>query len=80
MNIDNHELLIAHGYSHTHYPETWEDVGNGESGPMLDGGPAYEEYASSTEYLLAREPGEVDAREPRNHEWEMWLDKQMGGQ
>lgn len=46
MNFDIHchALLVAAGYSHEHYPESWEDIGGPENGPNLVGGPAFDAY------------------------------------
>jgi len=43
-NLDAHDHMIALGARHTHYDADWEDTGDTESGPMLRGGPAYDEY------------------------------------
>lgn len=42
--MQTHDKLIALGFTHTHYEDTYEDVGNGETGPMIEGGPAFDEY------------------------------------
>lgn len=39
-----HDKLIALGFTHTHYEASYEDVGTGETGPMIEGGPAFDEY------------------------------------
>ena len=37
-------LLTALGFTHTHHPATWRDVGGPENGPKVIGGPAYDEW------------------------------------
>lgn len=38
--------LSAAGWTCTHMPEWWEDVGDAENGPKLDGCPAYDSWTS----------------------------------
>jgi hypothetical protein len=60
VNIDHHDerLLSALGYSKTHHPASWEDVGGVESGPRLIGGPAHDLWQRG-EHCLVVECGEL---------------------
>lgn len=39
MEANDTLILAACGYVHEHIPEYWEDVGDPENGPKLDGNP-----------------------------------------
>ncbi len=56
-NTFAHNALLQSGYTHEHHNATWEDVGDAENGPKLDGGPACDVYASETEYVVIDEDG-----------------------
>jgi hypothetical protein len=48
-----HTLLTDQGaYVHTHFDDTFEDVGDAENGPELTGGPAFDEYSGESHYLI----------------------------
>lgn len=46
MQHPAHEYLIELGFVHSHVPEEWEDVGDGETGPMICGHGAFDEYTN----------------------------------
>jgi len=66
FNPGIHEHLLAQGYEHHQYPADWEDVGNGESGPMLSGGPAWDYYGNGKDFLAVSEKGEVNGPYPED--------------
>lgn len=70
-----HEQLIAQGFAHTHHGDSVTDHGNGETGPMIDYGPPYDEYLSATERVIVVD-GEVVLHEPRDLAFEAWCDAQ----
>ena len=71
-----HEHLMALGYVRVRHAASWEDVGCGETGPMLEGGPAYDEYAGPDEYVYSSEIGVLD-RQPRDLEFEAFVARQQ---
>lgn len=66
MNADIHSNLIALGYVHTHYEESYEDVGTPESGPELAGGPEFDEYESDTDRIIIDHEGRFGHHEMRD--------------
>lgn len=46
MQHPAHEHLIELGFVHSHVPAEWEDVGNGETGPMIRGHDGFDEYTN----------------------------------
>lgn len=70
-----HEALLMNGYEFLFCPCEIEDSGDAESGPMITGHAAYCQYRSDWEYVFT-ERGLVVHREPRNLEFEAWLDTQ----
>lgn len=71
-----HEHLLAHGYEHQRVEADWEDHGDGETGPMVSGGPAYDLYLGSDEMVFATEEGVLD-RVARDLDFEKWLEGQV---
>ena len=78
--FDSHHdaiLLSALGYVCTYFPATWEDVGGPESGPELDGSPAYTEwrvtFKENVDHVLVVVDGEVvtEFEEPNVDWWAM---------
>lgn len=66
-----HDAIIAAGFDYQYIPASWEDIGNGETGPMLDGGPAFDCYSreifydcdldvATVEYIYISEDGRTD--------------------
>ena len=76
-NLFAHRMLTDEGcYVHTHYAESYEDIGNGESGPKLSGGPAYDEYAGDSHILYFDDDGDLqwmEARDIRREEFEDFM-------
>jgi hypothetical protein len=72
FNLALHEHLLAQGYEHRRIDADWEDVGTADSGPLLHGHNAYDEYAGKDELVFSTEEGELD-REPRDYMFELWL-------
>jgi hypothetical protein len=61
-------------YVRTHYPESFEDDGDAESGPHLTGGPAYDEYESADDRVIIDHNGHFAHHEKRDLEWEAHCD------
>lgn len=53
--------LVAMGYTCTHFPESWEDVGGPESGPEMEGGPAYDIWSRGQQYYAVVDGAIVDS-------------------
>ena len=68
-----HAHLTSLGYVRSRHEASWEDVGDAENGPELDGGPAYDEYTGPDEYVFTSESGVLD-REPRDLAFEKWVE------
>jgi len=62
FNQQVHDNLVYLGFTHTQYEADWEDVGNGESGPCIWGGPAFDEYLRESDMsrVIVLEDGKVD--------------------
>lgn len=75
FNLALHEHMMALGYSWTHQPATWEESGDAENGPCLDGCPAYDEYTGIDEYVYSGEYG-VLASCAIDLEWEAFCREQ----
>jgi hypothetical protein len=45
------EALLAAGYTKTHVPDSWQDVGDAENGPRLTGGPAYDDWSKDDHHI-----------------------------
>ena len=65
--MSTHNKLIELGFTHTHYDDSLEDVGDGESGPMISGGPEFDEYLhkeTNTKVIIVKDKieyfGEAD--------------------
>lgn len=57
-NLAAHEFLCSQGYTYTHEPASWADVGGPDSGPRVIGGPAYDAYvAANSNYAVVIEEG-----------------------
>jgi hypothetical protein len=76
FNVAVHDQLTVLGYELTQHREDYWDDGDAESGPSLNGGPAYDEYCGPDEYICIDEQGHVVHRDDRNLELEQWLDDQ----
>jgi hypothetical protein len=74
FNRGTHDQLVALGYVRTHYPESFEDDGDAESGPHLTGGPAYDEYESADDRVIIDHNGHFAHHEKRDLEWEAHCD------
>jgi hypothetical protein len=59
MTHPAHYHLIELGFEHVHVEAHIEDRGDGESGPMIDYDPAFDEYTCGDEYLVIDEDGIV---------------------
>jgi hypothetical protein len=54
------QALIAQGYTVTHHPAAWQDIGNAERGPKVVGHHAYDEWISpQQDYYVILEGGVV---------------------
>ncbi len=51
MNELVHEFLLKHGYVHQHIEADWEDVGGPETGPIISGHGAFDEYTSNEDFV-----------------------------
>ena len=77
FNRDEHDALLAKGYTYTHHEADWYDDGDCESGPHLAGGPAYDEYHNETERVVFDETGTLAWREKIDPEFEAWIAAQQ---
>lgn len=75
FNIALHDHLISLGYRRERVEASWEDVGDAENGPKLEGGPAFDCYTGADEYVYASEIGVLD-RNARDEAFEQWADEQ----
>lgn len=64
FNPQKHDELIAQSYAYTRIPADWEDVGNGETGPMIDGHPDYDQYEKGNEYIVIDQAGDCHGPYP----------------
>jgi len=60
-----HDHLTGLGYLHHREEDSWEDIGDGESGPCLVGGPAFDMYTGPDDYVYCDENGHT-GHEPRD--------------
>ena len=67
-----HEYLISCGYEYDRIDADWEDIGTGETGPMLRGHNGYDEYVGDTEFVFITAEGEADF-ELRDLQFEQWM-------
>lgn len=66
-----HNMLTDQGaVTHEHEPESWEDDGDGESGPHITGGPAFDRYTSESHCFIINASGTIVDSEPID--WAMW--------
>ncbi len=79
FNEDVHQCLTELGFTHTHHMEDFEDDGDGESGPHLTGGPAFDEYEDASERIIVDHHGMVVSREDRDLAFEAYCAR-MGGE
>jgi hypothetical protein len=70
--------LVEMGYKRTWHPDSFEDTGDGESGPHLTGGPAFDEYESADERIIIDESGHCAHRELRDLEMEKFIAAEQG--
>ena len=56
-----HELLLMQGYTWIPHECSFEDIGDGESGPMLSGGPAYDLYQNEKWEIIVEADGTIPA-------------------
>jgi len=55
----HHAFLIDMGFKLTSNEESWADDGDGESGPHVTGGPAFDEYHDDDVSLYFGETGNL---------------------
>jgi hypothetical protein len=73
-NFFAHRMLTDQGaYTHEHYPESFEDVGDAESGPQLTGGPAYDRYAGESHEIIIDYSGMIRHCVEIDWNWERFL-------
>lgn len=66
-----HRMLTDQGACvHEHEPDTFEDVGDAESGPELTGGPAYDRYTSESHEFIIDGTGTIVFSAPID--WDLW--------
>lgn len=70
-NIWLHRMLTDQGAcSHEHEPDSFEDVGDAENGPDLQGGPAYDRYWSESHEFIIDQSGTIVYSEVID--WGLW--------
>lgn len=74
FNPEIHASLLALGFAHLAHAATFEDYGDGESGPSLSGHPAFDEYESEAERIIVDSLGAVVMREDRDLALEAWIE------
>lgn len=78
-NFTLHRLLTDQGACiHTHHPESFEDTGDAESGPCLEGGPAYDEYTSDSHYMIVDQTGLFVHSQVIDWDMERFVDEMTG--
>lgn len=55
-----HHHLLDLGYTYTHHEADWWEEGSGESGPIIRGGPAWEEYSNDEEQIIVNGDGKIE--------------------
>lgn len=75
FNIALHDHLLSIGYAYERCPEEYYDSGNGETGPMVHGHAAYDQYTGDDDYVFCDVSGNTGI-EPRDKQLEQWLDNQ----
>ena len=76
LNVMIHNHLVSMGYVLKAYAAHFWDDGDGESGPHLDGHPAYDVYESPDHRIVVDHRGHVDVFEDRDLAFERWCDEQ----
>lgn len=74
FNLALHEMMLARGASYIRIEAHWEDVGDPENGPRLDGWPATDLYTDDTHDYHSDENGRVTV-EPRDFELERHINE-----
>ena len=59
--VNGPRLLVLLGYEVTHHPARWEDIGDAENGPKLDGHDAYDEWTRGDHSLIVQDNAVVDS-------------------
>jgi hypothetical protein len=78
FNAVLHEEFLKLGFEYTHYEDSFEDDGDGESGPHLIGAPAYDEYRNERVYMIVDTEGKLIHCIKRDLEMEKFIDKNVG--
>lgn len=68
-----HQTFIEAGFHHTHHAQEVLDHGNGETGPMPEVSPEYDEYTDG-ECRIFMINGVIKDIEMRDHQLEAWID------
>ncbi len=76
FNLSLHDHLMTLGFTHERVENSFEDIGEAESGPELSGGPAYDVYQDAASFVYMSEHGE-SGTELRDLEMEEYV-KSMG--
>ena len=65
LNTVHHHLLEL-GFVHVHHEADWEDGGDAENGPKLEGGPAFDDYYADTDSIYINHDGSahLEQRDP----------------
>lgn len=61
--VNGPKLMVLLGYEVTHVEAHWEDIGDVENGPKLDGHPAYDEWVKGTHCVIVVDNEVVEAFE-----------------
>jgi len=78
MKFDPAPLLTLAGYTCTHVPEHWEDIGDCENGPKIDGCEAHDLWTirrgDTVEVIIV-----VDGKAVDGYTYPAYLDEQYEG-
>ncbi len=75
LNQDIHATLYQFGYVLSQHPEYIEEVGNCETGPMVNWCPAYDEYTTHDSRIIIDQYGHVVIFEDRDLAVEAYCDE-----
>ena len=76
INQNIHDNLTILGYTHIHHECTFEDYGDPENGPELEGDPEWDCYENDVERIIVNQFGQVEFREDIDHAFETWVEMQ----
>jgi hypothetical protein len=68
-----HDFLTDQGaYTHEHVPESYEDYGDAENGPDLQGGPAFDAYEGESHCIIIGPSGLIEHQAERDWDFEKY--------